>query len=359
MALVFGASGVTPSLRGQPSMKYALQAGEVTLIPAGTWVIRPGNYCIVQQYNPITTCWENMSDTGTRDNFWVNSDGVNWRVANTTGCVVGALITNAGSGYTGNPACTAASGGATFVSILGGAINTTVTVVKGGTNYVYPPQVQIAAPPAPGVPATAYCTLSGGAVSTITVTNQGAGYLIAPAVTLVNDPRDTTGSGASATTTLTGSGTFTAILVSNHGTPLTSVPNLTPTGTAGSSAAATAIMNFTITAYGISTAGAGYTAAAGHASIMITPTATAGTAAYTNPDYQTGITRMRACLINAVTSGAGAITTTQQVIDGGCYQAVPGVHDVAIPANDAIVTTAAVLSLSVGGTNDSFLMLAV
>ncbi len=357
MALTFGASGVTVSNRGQQSFRYGLQAGEVALIPAGTWGIRPGIYCTLQEYNPIITCWENVAGSGTRDWFWMDSDGVNFRIANQSGCVIGAVVTTAGSGYTqATAACTAASGGAKFQPIIGGAISTTITVVKGGSNYVYPPQVQIAAPPAPGIPATAYCTLSGAAVSTVTVVTQGAGYQTAPPVVLVNDPRDTAGYGATATTALTGSGTVTGLLVTDHGTPLTSVPVLTITG--GTSGAATAVMAFAVTSFGLTTAGAGYTASAGTVIAAAVPVPVSGSAIL-NDQYQSGLVKLRACQVAMTTSAGGAITTTQNVIDGGCYPAVPGVQAIQIAAATAIVTTAAVLTVAVGGQNDNYLLLGV
>lgn len=354
MALVYGASGISPSLRGQPSFKYTLLAGETMIIPPGTFGVRPGIYSTVQQYNPITTCWENCGDTGTRDYFYVQSDGVNFRVANQSGCVVGAIVTTAGSAYTSVPTITTSTGGAVAKAIVGGAISTTVTVTKGGANYVYPPLVQIAAPPSVGLPATATAALTSGAVSSITVTNQGAGYLVAPAVTLLNDPRDTAGSGATATSALTGSGTVTAVVITDHGSAVTSVPTFT---FSSGSAAATAICAFAITSYGVTTAGAAYSAAAGNVMVQFTPIATAGSSVLTNPDYQTGLVRMRPCQIAAVTSGAGAITTTQQVIDGGCYEAIPSIHNAGIAASSGIVTTAATLAVNVGGISDQCLMI--
>lgn len=360
MALLFGAQGVSSSLRGMPSYKYTLQGGQVMLIPAGTWVIRPGLYLTIQQYDPVTQTWHNIGNTGTRDNFWVDSDGNNWRVANQTGCIVGALITAAGTGYpTTTTTCTASAGSPRLTAVVGGALNTVVTVTRPGTNYIYPPIVQIATPPSPGVPATGYSTLSGSTVGSITITNQGAGYLQTPAITLMNDPRDTTGSGAAAVGSLTGGGTVTAILVNDHGNPQTAVPTLTITGTGGASAAATAIMNFAITSYGVTTAGAGYSAAAGQVLVTMSPTATAGAAAYTNPDYSTGLTRLRPCVIAATTTAGGGITTTQAVIDGGSFQAVPSVNSIQIAPANALVTTAAVLSVNVGGVTDQLAIIPV
>jgi hypothetical protein len=232
-------------------------------------------------------------------------------------------------------------------------VNTTVTVAYGGTNYTQPPNVFFSAPPAPGVPATGYATISGGLVTSVTITNQGAGYTFPPTVSFFNDPRDSTGANASAVATLTGAGTVTAVLCLNHGNPLTSVPTLTFTGGGGTSAAATAIMNFAITGYAVTTAGAGYTAAAGSVTVSATPVPTAGTAAYTNPGSQIELVAMRQAVISAPVSSAGAITATgEYVVDGGSYEAIPTAGSISIIGN-GLITTAAVLTLTVGGIVDN------
>src|SRR5208283_3147458 len=156
-------------------------------------------------------------------------------------------------------------------------------------------------------------------------------YTFPPTVSFFNDPRDSTGANASAVATLTGAGTVTAVLVSNHGNPTTSVPTLTFSGGGGSGAAATAIMNFAITSFGVTTAGAGYTAAAGFVTIGATPTPTAlGTAsAYTNPSSQVGLVTQRSAQIATTVSSAGAISITNQtVIDGGSYESIPAIGSI-------------------------------
>src|SRR5208282_4809890 len=108
-----------------------------------------------------------------------------------------------------------------------------------------------------------FANTSGCAVGAL-LTAAGSGYTFPPTVSFFNDPRDSTGANASAVATITGAGTVAAVLCLNHGVSTAGVvPTLTFSGGGGSSAAATAIMNFAITAYAVSTAGAGYTAAAG------------------------------------------------------------------------------------------------
>src|SRR5260221_1841625 len=103
MPLVIGAQGVNAGLRGQATNYIELAAGNCYIIPAGSWFIRCGLYTTVQEYDVVTGIWRAIGDN-TRAMVNVNSDGVNFRVANQTGCVVGALMTNAGTGYTSAPA---------------------------------------------------------------------------------------------------------------------------------------------------------------------------------------------------------------------------------------------------------------
>jgi hypothetical protein len=352
MPIRFGGPGVTNTLADLTSNQFALQAGGVWQPPANGYWASLGRYTQLQQYDPIMTIWKPIS--GVKQNVFFSCDGVNQRFANTSGCAVGALLTNAGSGYTSAPTVTASAGGSTWLALVGGAVNTTVTVTYGGTNYTQAPNVIFSAPPAPGIPAAGYATISGGVVTSVTVTNQGAGYTFPPTVSFFNDPRDSTGANASAVATLTGAGTVTGVLCLNHGTPLSAVPTLTFTGGGGSSAAATAIMNFAITAYAVSTAGAGYTAAAGSVWVTATPVPTAGTAAYTNPTSQIELVAMRAAILSAPVSGAGAITATgQYVVDGGSYEAIPAAGSIDIISGTGIITTAAVLTLTMGGLTDN------
>ena len=351
MPIRFGGPGVTNTLGDLTTNNVNLAAGEVYLPPANGYYLNLGRMTQLQEFDPITTTWKGIG--GPLFAGLVSFDGANQRLANTSGCAVGALLTAAGSGYTSAPTVTASAGGSTWLAIVGGAVSTTVAVAYGGSNYTQPPIVLFSTPPAPGIPATGYATISGGVVTAITVTNQGAGYTYPPSIVLVNDPRDSTGANASAVATLTGAGTVTGVLCTNHGQPQTSVPTLTFAGGGGTSAAATVIMNFALTGYTVTTAGAGYTAAAGSVDVSATPVPTAGTAAYTNPTTQVNLVKMRRAIISAPASGSGAITATGlAVIDGGSYEAVPAAGSVLITGGTGIITTAAVLALTVGGIND-------
>jgi hypothetical protein len=328
---------------------------------------RTGKYTTMQQYDVVTGTWTTIgggaSGTGGQGGIeYVLSDGVNFRFANQTGCAVGALITNKGSGYTSAPTVTA-TGGSLWKAIVGGAVSTSVTVSNGGVNYTYAPTVVFSNPPlGAGVQATGYCTLSGGAVSSITVTNQGAGYLTAPNITFVNDPREnpnipitgstvTFGTGAAAVCTLTGAQTITAILCLDHGNAQTAVPAITITGGGGSSGAATAIMCWTITAVAAPT---GTNQGAGLAGTVAWVTAEDAFAAlsaaqYTNPSTQANLVTIRKADIYAGVS-SGNVSGTPVIYDGGIYTTTPNV--LVIP-NASVVTTAPTLTATMGGVTDT------
>lgn len=365
MTIIFGGQGVAPTLRGQPTNVFALQGGNTRLVPAGTWQITTGLYSTIQELDAITGIWRAIGSGGDGGaTNYINSDGNNFRVGNQSGCVVGGIVTTAGAGYTTAPTVTVSAGGSINKAILGGAINTTVTVTNGGTGYTYPPIVTFDAPPAgAGVQATGHCTLSAGAVSTITVDDQGAGYTSAPNVYLTNDPRElspsatsvTAGSGAAAVATLTGAGTVTAILTLDHGSAVTSLPTFTFTGTSTSGAAATAIMNWTVTGYTVNSVGGAYQGTGN--SLLVTNidngfTATAGST--TNPTITTNLVRCRQARIKGVIASSAVSATGQVVYDGGVVNGVPTLVAVGFASG-----TAANLTATVGGTQDTTIILPV
>jgi hypothetical protein len=350
MGTRFGGPGVAPILGNLTSNVVAMQAGEVWQPPANWYRAILGKYTNIQSYDFIGQIWRPTS-TPNQNAFWY-CDGVNTRLANTSGCAVAALLTAAGAGYITPPIVTASAGNSTWTAILGGVV-TAYTVTNGGNNYQYPPNVQVAAPPSPGVQATAFATLTNGVVTGITIVDQGAGYTYPPQVSLVNDPRDSTGANASVVATLGGAGTVTAVLCNNHGSPLAAVPTLSFSGGGGVGAAATAIMNLAVTGYAVTTAGAGYTAAAGNVTVSAQPVLTAGAPAYTNPSSQVGLPRPRLAFVTAPTSAAGAILIGGNVLDGGSYETVPTAGNIAIVSGTGLITTAAVVTLTMGGITDT------
>ena len=364
MTIIFGGQGVAPTLSGQPTNVWALQAGATKLIPAGTWQITPGLYSCIQEFDNIADIWRAIgSGLGAGLTSYVNSDGNNFRIANQSGCVVGALVTTAGAGYTTAPTVTAANGGAVLQAIIGGAVSTTITVTNGGKNYAYPPIVLLDAPNVgtgtPGIQATAYCTLSGSAVNTVTVTDQGAGYTTVPNVYFQNDPREglnslSTGYGASATATLTGSGTVTAVVVLDHGSSYnsTGVPALTFSGTSTAGAVATAIMNWSVASYSLVSAGGVYVAPVMVQNVDFGFSTTAGST--TNPTITSNLVRTRPCrfLANVVSGNISATGTS--VYDGGVFTGVPTLVALGFSSG-----TAAKFTPYMNGNQDTIMILPV
>lgn len=326
MSLKFGGPGTSSSI---VPLNVTLQSGECWTIPSGWQSIKAGKYTVAQYYDSVMGIWRTIGagpTNGSLERF--ESDGVNFRLANQTGCAVGALLTTAGSGYTTAPTVVASAGGSKWQAIIGGALNTSVTVSNGGTGYTYPPTVIFAQPPALGIQATGYCTIAAGVVTSVTVTDQGAGYSAPPTISFINDPREgqngtTVGSGASAVATLTGAGTVTAVICLDHGTGgQTAVPTLT---FGSGSAAATVIMCWSITAYMVSatTAGSGYVAPVLISAYGGFP---ATSPAYTNVTTQSQLVKGRNASILAALS-TGAITATGQTVnDGGVYPGAPTVY---------------------------------
>lgn len=362
MPLYFGGSGVTPSLNGYTTNEITLPAGACYELPNNWFQIRAGKYTTVQEYDPISGTYRVPGAGATfGGSAYVKGDGNNVRLANQTGCVVGALVTNGGTGYTSAPAVTAASGNAIFRAIVGGAVNTSITVTNGGQNYTYPPIVLFAAPPAGGVCATGTATLTSGAVTSVTVTDQGAGYNAPPVITFLNDPREgvngvTTGFNAAAVCVLTGAGTVTQIVTVDHGSPVSggTVPVLTISGGGGTGAAATAICCLTITAYTVSstTTGSGYAAPV---IIQAYGGFPATSPAYTNPTFQSQLVRGRTATIIGAVSGTALTATGQVVNDGGIYPGVPTTYTYGgIQGAGAV---AAVLGLTMGGVSDTSIVL--
>lgn len=326
-------------------------------LPSGTLLVIPGAYTSIQFKDPVTGDWTTINGATSLQPAVLDSDGANYRLANLTGTPVGALITVAGSGLTngfGTVAITPSAGASVWQSVVGGAINSTVTVTAGGTNYTYTPTLIVTPPPSGGIQATATCTISAGAVNAVTVTNQGAGYTVAPVITVLPDPRDTTGDGAVLTVnaTLAGSGTLTAMYPTDPGTVLTAVPTFT--FSPASTIAATAIMNFTVTGYTVTTAGVAYGTSqpflVQSTSHIVAGTRAANTA---GPISDTGLTFPRPARL-AGTSTAGAVTTATGIVieDAGFgIQAVP--NAIITAGGGSLPTTAAAGTFTVGGTTDT------
>lgn len=365
--------GYGQKTQANPSTTIPLTSGEVYVLPSGEYLVVPGEYTFIQWYDPITTLWRTMGVPTQPHPMTLSSDGTNYRLANLTGTVVGAIVTNAGTGYTngiyypagypipGNPnavlqAATAAAPTVTFAAgggsvlaagnvIVGGAINSTITITTAGTGYTYPPTLIISNPPPGGVPASAVCTVSAGAINAVTVIDQGAGYITAPTVTVVRHQLDSTGAGGVLTVnaTLAGSGTVTAITVPNNGVGMTSVPAIT--FSPASTTAATAIMCFTITT-GVAQTNASHMGT-GNVGFAI-GALTAGSSVLVNPTIQTGLFVPRVAYTAFNTTAGGGVT----FLDGGLHQIVPSGIAYAVLSDGTISAAATAVAQTVGGVTD-------
>lgn len=355
---------------GLQTNRYQFPAGLVQMLNPGNYMVQTGLYTELEILDPILNRYVPIGNAPGQLHK-VNSDGANYRIANKTGCPVSASITNQGSGYTAGiyvngvnsagtagPACTASAGSSTWTVVVGGDVSQTTTITTAGTGYLFPPQVVIASPPQGGLAATGHVTISGGAINTFVIDNMGAGYTSAPTVTILNDPRDTVGSGGVLTVILVtaDAGKITAVYPSGHGTPVTAVPTLTIAGGGGASGAATAIMNFTVTAYAVSTAGTTYT---GTPEVRSGANLIAAQAAPVNPLYTTGWTYVRPARIQSALSSGGITATAQVVEDGGFGIQVVPTPLIITNGTQPTIANAATLTLTVGGTTDTVMIQSV
>ena len=141
---------------GKTANRITLPSGGTYLLPEGVFAIRTGVYITLQQYDAISGIWVRSGGGGPRGSRGgvdlIYSDGQNYRldrverfqpefaiivIAGRDGAcdsVVGALLTNGGSGYTSPPAVAPSAGGSIFKAIVGGAVSTSVTVNAAWTS---------------------------------------------------------------------------------------------------------------------------------------------------------------------------------------------------------------------------------
>lgn len=409
-----GAFGIAPSPRtvfvanngGQQqqvsltggSLPFTLSATRNLIIPAGNWIMQTGQYSNTQMWDQQSYMWRTLSgfDQGP---YMISSDGTNYRVANTTGCVIGAVVTNRGTANTGVPngfygynysgtfvqivngvtttglttatatVSATTTGGATLNVFIGGSINTSITVTDGtspSTGYVSPPEV-IVVPPSnqgnqPFIPATCKAVLTGSKITGITVINQGAGYVAVPTLLIVNQPTDTAGALGTTTftLTLTNQNQLAAVTVANGGTTvggIATVPTITMSGTTTiTSAAATALMNFSIVSVALNAAGGAYGntqptfTIAGNSALLPTTT-------NTNPAIETLlIPNPVQPVIQAFSAAGGTMTSgsTPTVLFGGWgFVTVPQAN---VQSLLTIPTSYATWTVTAGGNDDTIFL---
>lgn len=343
------------------SNRLALAPGEAIPIPAGTWYIDPGIYCVIQFQDPTNGSWS----TGTSAAFaggiqYVKSDGFTCRLANMTGCVVSAVVIAGGNGYSQSSATiTPSVGNSTWAPIIGGAVSLT-TIANPGANYGVPPLVFIPAPAPPsansngvgGIAATAYAVLSAGTVSAISFENQGAGYQIAPTATIVPNPTDPNiNSGitpATITLGLTGSGQLTGAICTNSGRAFTNTEiqngvSLTMGGTNTTLATvAMVIMQTVVGLQTVSAAGAGYSSPG-----LTTVGGVPSVSALVTPASIGKGWRPRPADILLSTGGGSGVLSIATIYDGGLFLGTPTPE-----IFGGLPTTVATVTLQMGGATD-------
>ncbi len=341
----------------QGSNEIALAAGQSIIIPAGDFIIDLGKYSVLEVQDPVegpTTVtqlsgvWRPVRTQ--RGTFPVRSDGVNFRISNLLGCAVCAVIGDGGTGYTSAPTVSVSAGSSSWIAIVGGQLGA-FSVVAAGTGYTVPPLVFIPAPPAPGVPATAYATLSGSTLGSITLTNVGAGYTSIPALTILPNPFDpglASISNASAVASLSNTSKLTAVLCTNNGIPVSALAaTLTFTGGGGTSGSATVNFLQTISSISVTTAGSSLNVNAALTTTGGVPTA----GVYTSPitDYTDFLPRQANTQLSLNSTG-GVGSVKGSVVDGGMFLAAPTA--LVVGSGGAPFTAAAAISLNMGSTQD-------
>lgn len=296
---VFPLPFTSPQNNGVPA-SIAIPSGGMWYPPSGTYLITTGSQTIVQWWDPNCAIWRQYA--GPETLAQISTDGTNYRLLNNSGTVVGASITNAGSGgvngigpnQTGSTVTFAApgAGGVTATAqgyvVVGGSVPAP-TVTQGGSGFLVPPMIVCDPPPVGGVQATFTATISAaGVITGVTQLNPGAGYAAIPQFYIIPSPQfyqgairfpgDTpqtypapglinpanawgsaypyqanlvTGTAGALLTAnaLTGSGTLTAVVMTFLGAGYAgnTVPAITFGGTSLGAAAATAIMSFCMT----------------------------------------------------------------------------------------------------------------
>lgn len=178
------------------SFPVSLGPGQYFYPPPGNYLTSLGGQTVMQWWDPINSNWRNLGLPGSQM-VPIQTDGYNFRLINLSGVVIGASITNVGSGgvngigptQTGSTLAVAAPGGnaqtAKGYVIVGGSLPA-LNVAQGGSAFVVPPLILIDPPPAGGIQATAVSTITtAGVLTSATLVNPGAGYTALPNVYVV------------------------------------------------------------------------------------------------------------------------------------------------------------------------------
>ena len=180
----------------------------------------------------------------------------------TPGSVTKVIVGNPGSGYSSPPSVVfdSATPAAASAVVARSDQVAGVTLAAGGSGYVGPVTVSIAAPAAGGIQATAIATVVAGVVTGITITQAGSGYSSAnpPAITFAG--AGGTGSGATAVAVI--GSKVSGMQVIAGGSGYVTAPTVTLVGGGGRDATARAfVTNGVVTSLQVTNPGTGYTSA--------------------------------------------------------------------------------------------------
>jgi hypothetical protein len=341
-----------------PTNYVSLPPGGSLALPAGSWISSAGSVSFIQYLDPVTGVWRSHNAyRGQSDD--IKTAGFARRIANLTGCPIGAVVAGGGTGFNkSSVSLTANVGGSVWQAIVGGALSVS-TINVAGSGYSMAPIVLIPAPPSPGVPATAYATITAGSVTGVTLSNVGAGYLTAPPAVVLPNPADpNAGSVSAATVTLVLNaalaGSITAALCQNNGAPLATLSALTLTaaGGAGAGATITPVVLQTIVSASVAAGGGGWGAAATPPGISTAGGVVTATSAIGNPAIEMTGFRPRPAIINVTSSAAGALSAPV-VTDPGLFVGTPSV---VITPGGTLPTTLASIALTMGSIADTIEM---
>lgn len=374
----------------------------------GQYAMQLGQYSVLQQYDAGLNYWQDVCVSPYSAPCTISSDGTNYRIANTTGCPVGALITAAGSGGTNGfygytqgagdavqPALTigsaitiqngivtagnavftitASAGGSLWNAIVGGAINTTIsfsgTVYNGnlgvnntfgattggvtaaaGSSYTKPPIIVFTPPPNQGqqpyILPTAVCTISAGAINAITVTGQGAGLLGLPGIVVIPQPGDSTGGGAVLGWIAANNGQVgSGTLVAMWPAYNGTVLTAVPTFTYGGTSSPAPTATAIMNF--VVTGFTGGTGGTGYTGGVFNGGIVSGTPAYTNPYYDKSLSIPIFPPVTVASTGVPSLTAAGTQFQGVNIQAVPTFTQVGVGSSGSAAVT-----VTVGGAND-------
>jgi len=164
------------------------------------------------------------------------------------GVITGYNLSNGGTGYTSAPTCTVSPSPITATISAGGVSG--LTIVNGG-NYTTTPTIAFVGTTGSG--ATATVTLTAGVITSYSITSAGTGYTTTPTVVIIPN----NGGSITANLTSTSVSSLTITGGSNYVNPSVSF-----SGGGGSGASATLIVtNGVITGYNLISGGTGYATA--------------------------------------------------------------------------------------------------